>query len=613
MKKVINGVISLLYLVLFFDYIIANQRVLPGMVDEDEARNILAHASRSCNAANEFDVDEVVMINTSKIDPKRNENIYAIITAKPATSRGEYTLKLSPSRTNTILLRADKIYKVFAINPSDPFEWTKTCLWRLKEFNSELRGSVPYSIISFADLNKIIDIFEAKIKSSYANKNSWIDDDSPDEDFFNTAATEHNEFDCPFAQKQVVPSGSKVCFVGDIHGSVHSLLRMIWRLIAMGYVDHSFKIMKDNFYIVFNGDFVDRGRYGLEVWYTLLLLKLANWDTVFLLKGNHETRDCSDRYGFLKECQAKYGQEIKDRIYKIYRFLPHVLYLGSGDDQSFVQCCHGGIEPGFDPARLVAASNDQVFQKISLKVDQSCLGYDFHAPGPAKKNNYEGFNWSDFCQEYDKVGLTGKIFFNYSRGTGYIADVAGTDNYLSGQNKSIKAFFRGHQDTTYGFKMLFIPYELQSLVNRPTPLKDQLYKWVDVVNKATFPHDKNSDELLDHQDGFLIHKYAPVFTFTTATEGRGLEHDCFGILTTGQRYETWRLWPYMCDVDPNRSGKYCNIVIKEKLIEATWTDEPVISDMDKKLLDLKSSLARLGNNLKSLKLSLVALKNKMRS
>ena len=55
--------------------------------------------------------------------------------------------------------------------------------------------------------------------------------------------------------------------------------------------------------MVFTGDFVDRGRNGLEVWYTLLSLKCApgNWDKVFLIRGNHETCEISDDYGYKHE------------------------------------------------------------------------------------------------------------------------------------------------------------------------------------------------------------------------------------------------------------------------------------------------------------------------
>lgn len=64
---------------------------------------------------------------------------------------------------------------------------------------------------------------------------------------------------------------------------------------------------------VFNGDFVDRGAWGLETFLLLASWKLACPHHVFLLRGNHETALCSMVYGFKGELVAKLGSKWKVR------------------------------------------------------------------------------------------------------------------------------------------------------------------------------------------------------------------------------------------------------------------------------------------------------------
>ncbi|KAF9673037.1 hypothetical protein SADUNF_Sadunf11G0107300 [Salix dunnii] len=94
---------------------------------------------------------------------------------------------------------------------------------------------------------------------------------------------------------------SRVVVVGDVHGQLHDVIFLLQ--------DAGFPC-EDRFF-VFNGDYVDRGAWGLETFLLLLAWKVFLPQRVYLLRGNHESKYCTSVYGFEKEVLAKYGDKGK--------------------------------------------------------------------------------------------------------------------------------------------------------------------------------------------------------------------------------------------------------------------------------------------------------------
>ena len=71
--------------------------------------------------------------------------------------------------------------------------------------------------------------------------------------------------------------------IGDIHGDLESLMQILKNSDSLANMSQDKDMLT-----IFLGDYGDRGEFSVEVYYTVLKLKLAFPEQVILMRGNHE-------------------------------------------------------------------------------------------------------------------------------------------------------------------------------------------------------------------------------------------------------------------------------------------------------------------------------------
>jgi len=134
-------------------------------------------------------------------------------------------------------------------------------------------------------------------------------------------------------ESSVQPVRCPVTVCGDIHGQWHDLKE----LFRIGGTP------PDTNYL-FMGDYVDRGYYSVECVTLLVCLKVRYSDRVVILRGNHESRQITQVYGFYDECLKKYGNpNVWKYFTDLFDFFPLTALI---EDKIF--CLHGGLSPNIE-------------------------------------------------------------------------------------------------------------------------------------------------------------------------------------------------------------------------------------------------------------------------
>ncbi|KAL8507982.1 hypothetical protein ACS0TY_018507 [Phlomoides rotata] len=125
-----------------------------------------------------------------------------------------------------------------------------------------------------------------------------------------------------------VPDGKHFTVCGDVHGQFYDLMN-IFELNGLPSEDNPY---------LFNGDFVDRGSFSVEIILTLFAFKCMSPSAIYLARGNHESKSMNKIYGFEGEVRSKLNDSFVELFAEVFCCLPlaHVI-----NGKVFV--VHGGL------------------------------------------------------------------------------------------------------------------------------------------------------------------------------------------------------------------------------------------------------------------------------
>jgi len=208
----------------------------------------------------------------------------------------------------------------------------------------------------------------------------------------------------------------EIYIIGDIHGNLDTLLKL------------NEKINENKpEVVIFLGDIVDRGPKQLECLLIVLALKILDPHKYYLLKGNHETLEMNQYYGFFQDFNYRFKNSDKfNEILELYNLLPLCAIINST-----ILCLHGGIPQDNDILNKLRGVKTKEIKSILNSISQGLFQIMWNDPKAGLKGFSESFRGSG-------IKFFGQNVF---------------DNFMKENN--LKLLIRAHECFPEGYKWFF--------------------------------------------------------------------------------------------------------------------------------------------------------------
>ena len=282
-----------------------------------------------------------------------------------------------------------------------------------------------------------------------------------------------------FLENNLLQLNSPIIICGDVHGQLDDVIYLF---------DIAGDISNQKF--LFMGDYVDRGYFSINTFLLLICYKLKYRKNFYLLRGNHESRQVSFKYGLYSETIAYYGHP---GIWFLMNDLFDLLPLAAIIDNT-IFAVHGGLSPD-----LTYLSQIQDVDRMAEVLSDGLIA---------------DLLWSD----PDDV----KKWIPNSRGSGFIFGQNQTQKFL--HDNKLKKITRAHQLANEGYKYYFPEKE-----KKPSTFNIDDDDSEDGYNTKTITKNSISEYVSDGSEGRLLLVWsAPNYMYTSNNKASILKYNYDG-------------------------------------------------------------------------------------
>ncbi|KAH0786451.1 Ser/Thr protein phosphatase [Histomonas meleagridis] len=212
------------------------------------------------------------------------------------------------------------------------------------------------------------------------------------------------------AEPNVLEIKPPLVICGDVHGQFDDMLQIFQISGAPPYTQ-----------FLFLGDYVDRGTKSIEIITLLCIFKIKYPKKFFMIRGNHESMNISQVYGFYQEVITKYRS---DSLYQSFAPLFESMPIAAVINGEYF-CVHGGISES--AMTLSEISDINRFTEIP------------------STGAFCDLVWNDPAKDSSGFTQSGR------RNAGALFGMRATDQFFS-KNNGIKLVIRAHQMKKEGFE-----------------------------------------------------------------------------------------------------------------------------------------------------------------